>query len=139
MSFVVQTRCSFKKFDGTCDRSGEMLTMTITDDGATRLRETSVSLMRAIVSATSVPRSETSGTTPQTSASCRAMPALLVAGPQIYSWAWLILALGIAMRLVPWLERAASRWRRCVIGSFPVERFFRKNGITLPRLPTTFP
>jgi arylsulfatase A-like enzyme len=47
------------------------------------------------------------------------MPALLVAGRQIYPWAWLILALGIAIRLVPWLERTDVRWRRWLIASFP--------------------
>ena len=32
------------------------------------------------------------------------MPALLVAGRRIYPWAWMILASGIAIRLVSWLE-----------------------------------
>ena len=47
------------------------------------------------------------------------MPALLVAGPQIYPWAWLILASGIAIRLVPWLERSEVPWRRWLIWGFP--------------------
>ncbi|HZW29908.1 MAG TPA: sulfatase-like hydrolase/transferase [Isosphaeraceae bacterium] len=38
------------------------------------------------------------------------LPALLVAGPGVYPWAWLLLAWGIALRLVPWLERSARRW-----------------------------
>ncbi|MHC5538983.1 hypothetical protein ACYOEI_12250, partial [Singulisphaera rosea] len=33
------------------------------------------------------------------------MPALLVAVPQLYSWAWGILAWGAAIQFVPWLER----------------------------------
>ena len=40
------------------------------------------------------------------------LPALMVAGPQIYTAAWMILALGIASRLVPWLERPATRLRQ---------------------------
>ena len=47
------------------------------------------------------------------------MPALMVAGPQIYPWAWLVLASGIAMRVAPWLERPALRWRRWLMLSFP--------------------
>jgi arylsulfatase A-like enzyme len=47
------------------------------------------------------------------------MPALMVAGPQIYPWAWLVLASGIAVRAAPWLERPARRWRRWVMLSFP--------------------
>jgi arylsulfatase A-like enzyme len=47
------------------------------------------------------------------------MPALLVAGPQIYPWAWLILASGIAIRLVPWLARSEVAWRRWLIWGFP--------------------
>ena len=37
------------------------------------------------------------------------MPAFMVAVPQIYPWAWLVLASGIAMRVVPWLERPATQ------------------------------
>jgi arylsulfatase A-like enzyme len=47
------------------------------------------------------------------------MPALLVAGPQIYPWAWLILASGIAIRLVSRLERSEVPWRRWLIWGFP--------------------
>jgi arylsulfatase A-like enzyme len=47
------------------------------------------------------------------------LPALLVAGPQIYSWAWLIVAAGTAIRLVPLLERPEIRWRQCLMLSFP--------------------
>jgi arylsulfatase A-like enzyme len=47
------------------------------------------------------------------------MPALLVAGPQIDPWAWLILASGIATRLVPWLERTEVPWRRWLIWGCP--------------------
>jgi arylsulfatase A-like enzyme len=48
------------------------------------------------------------------------LPALLVAGPQVYPVAWSILALGIASRLIPWMERPATRFLRILIGSFPV-------------------
>jgi len=44
-----------------------------------KLRVTNISLMRSIASRVSKPRSQTSGVTPQTSASCRATFALLVA------------------------------------------------------------
>jgi arylsulfatase A-like enzyme len=47
------------------------------------------------------------------------LPALMVAGPQIHTVSWLILALGIASRLVPWLERPAARPRRWLMLSFP--------------------
>ena len=47
------------------------------------------------------------------------VPALMVAGPQIYPWAWLVVASGIAMRVVPWLERPALRWRWWAMLSFP--------------------
>ena len=47
-----------------------------------------------------------------------AMPMLLVASPQIYPWAWLILASGVAMRAAPAVERAMFRWRRWLKWSF---------------------
>ena len=37
------------------------------------------------------------------------LPALIVAGPEIEAWAWLFVAWGIAVRLVPLLERSAIR------------------------------
>ena len=42
------------------------------------------------------------------------LPALMVAGNQIYTWAWIIVATGISMHAVPWFERAGfwcRRWR----------------------------
>jgi len=50
---------------------------------------------------------------------CALVPALMVAGPQIYVEAWIILALGIAVRLVPWLERHPIGLRRWLLWSFP--------------------
>ena len=47
------------------------------------------------------------------------LPALLVAGPQIFWDAWFILALGIASRLVPRLERHPANMRRRLVQSFP--------------------
>ena len=46
------------------------------------------------------------------------LPALMVAGPGIYAMAWLVLALGIASRLVPFLERPETRSRRRLLLSF---------------------
>src|SRR6185503_404461 len=70
---------SLKKFDGPAARSGEMLTITMADCGATSERETSISPIFVIVSATSPPRSQMSGTTPHASASWRAIASLPVA------------------------------------------------------------
>jgi arylsulfatase A-like enzyme len=47
------------------------------------------------------------------------MPAFMVAGPQVYREAWLVLALGIAMRVATWLEEPAIQWRRWMILSLP--------------------
>jgi arylsulfatase A-like enzyme len=44
------------------------------------------------------------------------LPALWVAGPRIYQEAWFVVALGIASRVVPWLERDPTRWRRRLLG-----------------------
>ncbi len=46
-------------------------------------------------------------------------PAFIVAGPQIYYGAMIILALGAASRLVPWFERHAIQLRRGLLWSFP--------------------
>jgi arylsulfatase A-like enzyme len=48
------------------------------------------------------------------------LPLLLVAFPRIYGMAWLIVALGLAARLVPILQRHARGFRRSVVVSFPV-------------------
>jgi arylsulfatase A-like enzyme len=48
------------------------------------------------------------------------LPPLWAAFPRIYGVAGVILALGIAARLVPALERRSSGFRRCVTISFPV-------------------
>jgi arylsulfatase A-like enzyme len=48
------------------------------------------------------------------------LPSLLVAFPQIYGLAWLAVVLGVAMRLVPALERHAAGFWRAVLVSFPV-------------------
>jgi arylsulfatase A-like enzyme len=47
------------------------------------------------------------------------VPALLAGIPQVYPWAWLLLASGLAMRIAPWLERTTVRWRRWAILSLP--------------------
>ncbi len=47
------------------------------------------------------------------------VPALMVAGPQIYHEAWMILALGVAARIVPSLERHTLELRRWLLLSFP--------------------
>src|SRR4029453_16064308 len=51
---VAQIRCSFRKCDGPCARSGEILTKTTTDAGATSDREISISVIRSSAWATSV-------------------------------------------------------------------------------------
>ena len=50
---------------------------------------------------------------------CALVPAFMVAGPQIHIAAWMILALGMASRLVPLLERHAIGLRRWMLWSFP--------------------
>ena len=47
------------------------------------------------------------------------LPVLLVAFPQVLGDAWFILALGIASRLVPRLERHPAKLRRRLVQSFP--------------------
>jgi arylsulfatase A-like enzyme len=47
------------------------------------------------------------------------LPALMVAGTQIYTWAWVTVAAGISMRAIPWFERADFRCRRWLLLSFP--------------------
>jgi arylsulfatase A-like enzyme len=48
------------------------------------------------------------------------LPMLLVAGSQVYGWAWLVVALGLSARLVPILERHGSAFRRVVLYSAPI-------------------
>ncbi|HEX3447117.1 MAG TPA: sulfatase-like hydrolase/transferase [Isosphaeraceae bacterium] len=47
------------------------------------------------------------------------LPALMVAGPQVYPWAWVVVAAGISMRAVAWFERADFNSRRWLLFSFP--------------------
>jgi arylsulfatase A-like enzyme len=47
------------------------------------------------------------------------LPALAIAAPQVATWAWLILAMGLATRLGPRLERAAMLSRRWLIRALP--------------------
>ncbi len=46
------------------------------------------------------------------------LPGLIVVGPRVYAEAWMVLALGVATRLVPLLERHASGVRRWLPRSF---------------------
>ena len=48
------------------------------------------------------------------------LPSILVAFPRIYSLAWLLVALGLAVRLVPFIERNHRSFRRFVVVSFPL-------------------
>ncbi len=50
---------------------------------------------------------------------CALVPAFMVVSPRIYVLAWMILALGMASRLVPLLERHAIGLRRWMLWSFP--------------------
>jgi arylsulfatase A-like enzyme len=45
---------------------------------------------------------------------------LLAVGPRIYAEAWIVFALGVAVQLVPILERRITSWRRRLVWSFPV-------------------
>ena len=47
------------------------------------------------------------------------VPAFMVAGPQIYTEAWVILGLGIASRLIPLVDRDEIALRRWLLRSFP--------------------
>jgi hypothetical protein len=47
------------------------------------------------------------------------LPSMLVAFPRIYGLAWLAVTLGVATRLVPFLERHDRSFRRFVLTSFP--------------------
>src|SRR5207249_46013 len=46
------------------------------------------------------------------------LPSILVAFPQIYSLAWLVVALGLAAQLVPLFERNSRLFRRFILVSF---------------------
>jgi arylsulfatase A-like enzyme len=47
------------------------------------------------------------------------LPSILIALPRIYGLASLVVALGVATRLVPFLDRNVRRFRRFVVISFP--------------------
>ncbi len=65
------------------------------------------------------------------------LPAILVAFPRIYSLAWLVVALGVAARLVPLFERRGRVLRRFVVVSFPaaIAIVVDPGGIALGRRP----
>jgi arylsulfatase A-like enzyme len=46
------------------------------------------------------------------------LPSLLIAFPRIYGLAWLVVTLGVAARIVPFVERLGRGFRRFVIYSF---------------------
>ncbi len=48
------------------------------------------------------------------------LPVLLVAFPQVYGLAWLLVGLGLSARLVPILERHGAAFRRVAVRSSPV-------------------
>jgi arylsulfatase A-like enzyme len=48
------------------------------------------------------------------------LPIFLIAGSRIYTLAWLAIALGIAFRLVPWLEFHSRIAKRTLLVSFPL-------------------
>jgi arylsulfatase A-like enzyme len=48
------------------------------------------------------------------------LPALALAGRKIYLEAWVLIALGVAIRVAPVLERHSAGWRRELMLSFPV-------------------
>ena len=57
---------------------------------------------------------------PRIFAALTLLPMLMVAVPGIFPEAWFVLALGIASRVVPWLERRAAIVRSVLLWSFPV-------------------
>ena len=63
------------------------------------------------------------------------LPSILVAFPRIYSLAWLVVALGLAARLVPFIERHQSKFPAIRPGQFPGGRRGRgePGGIALGR------
>lgn len=46
-------------------------------------------------------------------------PVLMTADPNIYLEAWLLVAMGLALRVTPWLERSPSQWRRWLVRTTP--------------------
>jgi hypothetical protein len=48
------------------------------------------------------------------------LPSVLVAFPRVYGLAWLVVALGMATRVVPLIERHGLRLQRFIQLSFPV-------------------
>ncbi len=48
------------------------------------------------------------------------LPPILAVIPQIYSLAWFVLALGLAVQVIPLIERRSRGFRRLVLVSFPV-------------------
>ena len=57
---------------------------------------------------------------PRVICACALFPVLLAIGPRIYAEAWVIFALGVAVQLVPTLERQITSWRRRLVWSFPL-------------------
>jgi arylsulfatase A-like enzyme len=51
---------------------------------------------------------------------CAVFPVLIALGPQIYAEAWMVFGLGVAVQLVPILERHFTSLRRRLLWSFPV-------------------
>ena len=47
------------------------------------------------------------------------LPSLLVAFPRIYTCAWLVVALGLAARVAPFLEQRRHGLQRFLLASFP--------------------
>ena len=56
----------------------------------------------------------------RTLAALTVLPTLLAAFPQVYSLAWLLVAMGVSVRLVPILERHGSAFRRIALSSAPI-------------------
>ena len=57
---------------------------------------------------------------PRLICACAILPVLMAAGPQIYAEAWAFFGLGIAVQLVPILERRITALRRRLLWSFPL-------------------
>ncbi len=57
---------------------------------------------------------------PRLICACATLPVLMAAGPQIYAEAWAFFGLGIAIQLVPIVERRITVLRRRLLWSFPL-------------------
>jgi arylsulfatase A-like enzyme len=56
---------------------------------------------------------------PRLICACTILPVLMAAGPRVYTSAWILVALGAAVSLVPGIQRQGSALRNWLLWSFP--------------------